>query len=137
MYADNSTFDYIKNCWYIGLDARYVDGKTVCFCCSYDFCDLFISKYEEGATEWDLAIITLTEPIGLTTGWMGVKALPPVGICSPEPFTLAGMEVVGYPVQDDSRRSQWASFCELKVCRTQTKVAAGCPFTITFCIDNE
>jgi len=84
-----------------------------------------VSAYESDSRDWDIAVITLAQPVGLYTGWMGIKSLPPAGLCSDAPFVLPGMEVVGYPVNAAGAHTQMASFCDLKVRRLCAQPAAA------------
>ena len=83
--------------------------------CSYDFYDIYMSQYVSDFKNWDLAIITLKEPVGLKAGWMGIKALPPKGACTPGSTSLPRLHSVGYPVESVSSAFQYTSTCSLEV----------------------
>jgi hypothetical protein len=75
-----------------------------------------MSRYVSDFKNWDLAIVTLKEPVGLKAGWMGIKALPPRGFCFPGATTLPNLQAVGYPVENASSSYQYVSSCSLEVC---------------------
>ena len=83
--------------------------------CRYMFYDIYIAEYLSDFRNWDLAIITLEEPVGLKTGWMGIKALPPPGACIPGSSVLKQLVTVGYPVEVESASEQYTSTCDLQV----------------------
>lgn len=74
-----------------------------------------MSQYVSDFKNWDLAIITLEEPVGLKAGWMGIKALPPKGACTPGALSLPRLHSVGYPVESVSSAFQYTSTCSLEV----------------------
>lgn len=74
-----------------------------------------MAGYSSDFKNWDLAIITLDEPIGLETGYMGVKSLPPEGACSASALTLAQLHVVGYPVEEEASSIAYEDTCDLNV----------------------
>lgn len=60
--------------------------------------------------------MTLAEPVGLQTGWMGVKALPPAGACTSGPVVLEDLHTVGYPVEPTASSTAYQDVCDLNVC---------------------
>ena len=83
--------------------------------CRYAFFDVFVREYTNDFKDWDMAVITLQQPIGLNTGWMGIKALPPHGACDPGPVDIAPIHTVGYPVEPSTTAYQYISACTLQV----------------------
>ena len=74
-----------------------------------------MSEYVADFKNWDMAVVTLKQPIGLTAGWMGIKALPPPGACTPGWIELPNIRSVGYPVEVNATSYQWTSGCTLRV----------------------
>jgi Trypsin len=83
--------------------------------CRYDFYDIYMAQYVADASGWDVATVTLKEPVGLTAGWMGVKALPPAGACTSRPQVIPHVHLVGYPVESNGTANQYTSVCPLHV----------------------
>lgn len=83
--------------------------------CRYAFYDIHTVAYEADFKNWDVAIITLQEPVGLQAGWMGVKALPALGTCSSQPVLLPSLHAVGYPVEEKVSDHAYADVCDLYV----------------------
>jgi hypothetical protein len=86
----------------------------------YEYYDIYMSEYLSDFKNWDLAIITLQQPVGLAAGWMGVKAFAPKGACSAGALTLSNIHVVGYPVETSTSSYQYTSSCSLQVCLLPT-----------------
>ena len=84
--------------------------------CRYAFYDVYTEAYLADFKNWDVAIITLQEPVGLQAGWMGIKALPPAGACSSEAVLLPSLHAVGYPVENKVSDHAFADVCDLYVC---------------------
>jgi hypothetical protein len=83
--------------------------------CRYQFYDIYMAGYSSDFKNWDLAIITLEDPIGVETGWMGVKSLPPEGACAESALTLAKLHTVGYPVEEKASNIAYEDTCDLNV----------------------
>ena len=88
--------------------------------CRYDFFDIYMSEYVADYQNWDMAVVTLKQPVGLTAGWMGIKALPPPGACTADWIEMSQIRTVGYPVEKNSTSYQWVSGCKLQVRCTDT-----------------
>lgn len=87
--------------------------------CRYAFYDVYTEAYVADFKNWDVAIVTLQEPVGLHAGWMGIKALPPAGACSADGVLLPSLHTVGYPVEDNVSDHAYADVCDLYVCAHQ------------------
>eukprot|EP00892_Ulva_mutabilis_P000239 jgi/Ulvmu1/10215/UM060_0015.1 len=81
----------------------------------YAFYDIYTAAYEADFKNWDVAIVTLQEPVGLQAGWMGVKALPPAGTCSSRSVLLPNLHAVGYPVEESVSDHAFGDACDLYV----------------------
>jgi hypothetical protein len=81
----------------------------------YAFVDVYTTAYVADYRNFDLAVVTLQEPIGLKAGWMGVRALPPTGTCDRAEVTLPSLQVVGYPVEADAANYPYTDTCDLQV----------------------
>lgn len=84
--------------------------------CRYAFYDVYTEAYVADFKNWDVAIVTLQEPVGLQAGWMGIKALPPAGACSSDAVLLPSLHAVGYPVEENVSDRAYTDICDLYVC---------------------
>jgi hypothetical protein len=83
--------------------------------CRYERVDVFESGYGQNYRDFDLAVVTLQEPVGLRAGWLGAKALPPPEVCSSASSTLPSLLAVGYPVEPAHSSFQYSDTCDLQV----------------------
>lgn len=90
-------------------------GQCKLTACRYEKVDIFEAGYVENSRDFDVAVVTLREAIGLRTGWLGAKALPPEEVCSSAPSTLPSLLAVGYPVEPTHSNLQYSDTCNLQV----------------------